>query len=276
MNEETKGLPVVAWLYTNPGDMPQAYVVRLNCSQWLEHALIKRSVATEALAQRDAELAQLRGTIASLRQHKNEYMDAAEQTRKALQAELAAMRKDRDRRLSNNLKLRNILSFLSEFIDKVQAYADADGAMVFPYADLKTARSASLFNAASGCDPVRHAAQVLADRLPEPDYSLDPRHFYAAKELAALRAALKAAPLPAPSQVAAEIVRPAVSPSFPDDSRYTYCTTQATECAGCGVRKHTPLRVDWMGGYVCLTCIDNQLDELHSAEPAEVVQAADK
>ena len=83
---------------------------------------------------------------------------------------------------------------------------------------------------------------------------------------------LYAAPVSAPSQVAAEAVRPAVSPSFPNDSRYTYCTTQATECASCGVRKHTPLRVDWMGGYVCLTCIDNQLDELNSAEDAEVVQ----
>ena len=57
------------------------------------------------------------------------------------------------------------------------------------------------------------------------------------------------------------VLRPAVSPSFPDDSRYTYCTTQATRCAGCGKHKHTPLRVDWMGGYVCLTCIDKKLDE---------------
>lgn len=37
---------------------------------------------------------------------------------------------------------------------------------------------------------------------------------------------------------------------------------QATRCAGCGERKHTPLRVDAMGGYVCLTCIDKRLHDL--------------
>ncbi|WP_418135522.1 hypothetical protein [Agrobacterium sp. El2ro-1b] len=31
---------------------------------------------------------------------------------------------------------------------------------------------------------------------------------------------------------------------------------QETNCAKCGLKKHTPLRVDRMGGYVCLTCID--------------------
>ena len=41
----------------------------------------------------------------------------------------------------------------------------------------------------------------------------------------------------------------------------TYSSTQETECAGCGERKHTPLRRDHMGGYVCLTCIDTRLDE---------------
>ncbi|EPZ0818898.1 hypothetical protein [Pseudomonas aeruginosa] len=46
-------------------------------------------------------------------------------------------------------------------------------------------------------------------------------------------------------------------------SRWTYASTQATNCAGCGEHKHTPLRVDWMGGYVCLTCIDKKLEELH-------------
>lgn len=53
---------------------------------------------------------------------------------------------------------------------------------------------------------------------------------------------------------------------------FTYSSKQATNCAGCGVRKHTPLRVDDMGGYVCLTCIDNRLGELleperHQCEP---------
>lgn len=51
----------------------------------------------------------------------------------------------------------------------------------------------------------------------------------------------------------------------------TYSSTQATNCAGCGKRKHTPLRVDGMGGYVCLTCIDERLEELLDAEqPAPV------
>lgn len=38
------------------------------------------------------------------------------------------------------------------------------------------------------------------------------------------------------------------------------------------MRKHTPLRVDDMGGYVCLTCIDKQLDAFFaSPAPASVV-----
>lgn len=43
---------------------------------------------------------------------------------------------------------------------------------------------------------------------------------------------------------------------------------QATRCAGCGEKKHTPLRVDGMGGYVCLTCIDKRLHELLAQEEA--------
>ena len=42
----------------------------------------------------------------------------------------------------------------------------------------------------------------------------------------------------------------------------TYTSTQATNCAGCGKHKHTPLRIDAMGGYVCLTCIDTKLGSL--------------
>lgn len=56
----------------------------------------------------------------------------------------------------------------------------------------------------------------------------------------------------------------------------TYSSTQATNCAGCGKYKHTPLRVDGMGGYVCLTCIDERLEKLLDAEqpgPAAVVLA---
>ncbi len=47
-----------------------------------------------------------------------------------------------------------------------------------------------------------------------------------------------------------------------DEHPYTYTSTQATNCAGCGEYKHTPLRIDAMGGYVCLTCIDKKLGTL--------------
>jgi hypothetical protein len=43
---------------------------------------------------------------------------------------------------------------------------------------------------------------------------------------------------------------------------HTYASTQATMCACCGEHKHTPLRIDKMGGYVCLTCIDKKLGAL--------------
>ncbi|HYD58908.1 MAG TPA: Lar family restriction alleviation protein [Noviherbaspirillum sp.] len=46
------------------------------------------------------------------------------------------------------------------------------------------------------------------------------------------------------------------------DTAYTYASTQATNCAGCGQHKHTPLRIDAMGGYVCLTCIDQKLGSM--------------
>lgn len=46
------------------------------------------------------------------------------------------------------------------------------------------------------------------------------------------------------------------------DKRYTYASTQATNCAVCGEHKHTPLRIDRMGGYVCLTCIDRELESI--------------
>ncbi len=43
---------------------------------------------------------------------------------------------------------------------------------------------------------------------------------------------------------------------------HTYTSKQATNCAECGKHKHTPLRIDAMGGYVCLTCIDKRLGGL--------------
>ncbi len=85
-----------------------------------------------------------------------------------------------------------------------------------------------------------------------------------AEKVRALEAALAAPPV---EQQAAPA--PAAAPV----SALTYSSTQATECAGCGVRKHTPLRIDAMGGYVCLTCIDNKLGsmlgEFGHPEPAQ-------
>ena len=48
----------------------------------------------------------------------------------------------------------------------------------------------------------------------------------------------------------------------PKQEQYTYTSTQATTCAVCAKHKHTPLRIDAMGGYVCLTCIDKKLGSL--------------
>ncbi|WP_095162611.1 hypothetical protein [Pseudomonas sp. Irchel 3F5] len=59
------------------------------------------------------------------------------------------------------------------------------------------------------------------------------------------------------------IARPAAQPQ---GEQFTYSSKQATNCAGCGTRKHTPLRVDEMGGYVCLTCIDQKLESLLSSQ----------
>lgn len=54
----------------------------------------------------------------------------------------------------------------------------------------------------------------------------------------------------------------------------TYSSTQATKCACCGVHKHTPLRVDFMGGYVCLTCIDMRLEVLDDTATMYAKQVA--
>lgn len=60
-----------------------------------------------------------------------------------------------------------------------------------------------------------------------------------------------------------ERLRTARQTNLPDDEHpYTYASTQATNCACCGKYKHTPLRIDAMDGYVCLTCIDQKLGSL--------------
>jgi hypothetical protein len=54
----------------------------------------------------------------------------------------------------------------------------------------------------------------------------------------------------------------AAQPAVQEPVAHTYASTQATMCACCGEHKHTPLRIDKMGGYVCLTCIDKKLGAL--------------
>lgn len=67
---------------------------------------------------------------------------------------------------------------------------------------------------------------------------------------------------------AADAIRWAVAlaaapqPQAPAQEGHSYSSTQATNCAQCGQHKHTPLRIDAMGGYVCLTCIDQTLGSL--------------
>lgn len=41
---------------------------------------------------------------------------------------------------------------------------------------------------------------------------------------------------------------------------YTYASAQHTECAMCGEDRHTPVRIDRLGGYICLKCIDRELE----------------
>jgi len=55
------------------------------------------SMLTDALETAERERDQLRAEVAQLRQHKNDYMDAAECTRRALVAEAEALRKDAER-----------------------------------------------------------------------------------------------------------------------------------------------------------------------------------
>ncbi len=42
---------------------------------------------------------------------------------------------------------------------------------------------------------------------------------------------------------------------------------QSTNCASCGEIKQTPLRIDAMGGYVCLTCVDKKLCSMLAQQP---------
>lgn len=79
-------------------------------------------------------------------------------------------------------------------------------------------------------------------------------------------------------KVVAALASAPAAPTQDTAPALTYSSTQATNCAGCGERKHTPLRIDAMGGYVCLTCIDNKLGsllgEFGHAEPAQPAAGA--
>ena len=44
------------------------------------------------------------------------------------------------------------------------------------------------------------------------------------------------------------------------EQNQTYSSTQSAECAVCGEVKHTPLRREELGGYVCLACINDHLE----------------
>lgn len=58
----------------------------------------------------------------------------------------------------------------------------------------------------------------------------------------------------------------AAEPKPCEDAQYSYASKQRTACAVCGDIKHTPLRRDEMGGYVCLACIDERLDDYDVSE----------
>lgn len=62
-------------------------------------------------------------------------------------------------------------------------------------------------------------------------------------------------------RLVSQIRQDQLPPSSGPGEKYTYASNQAANCAVCGKHKHTPLRVDWMGGYVCLSCINRALTQ---------------
>lgn len=62
------------------------------------------------------------------------------------------------------------------------------------------------------------------------------------------------------------------SPQQAQAEAYTYASRQATMCAGCGKHKHTPLRIDAMGGYVCLFALESQRGLPMSTAPKDGTQ----
>ncbi|MCC0498605.1 hypothetical protein LJG12_29670 [Pseudomonas aeruginosa] len=188
----------------------------------------------------------LRAKIAQLRQHKNDYMDAGQETYRALQNEIKE-------RVAEIARLDGLVSGRT-------AERDAALAEVERLRESKGDPVGSL----EKCMKVmyerdEHAKRLEAAmaRVAELEKELAMARDAAAKGDAARRAA-------GGMEMEIQELREKVTELQKElRSRWTYASTQATNCAGCGEYKHTPLRVDWMGGYVCLTCIDKKLEELH-------------
>lgn len=198
------------------------------------------------VSQHERIVGALRAEITQLRQHKNDYMDAGQETYRALQNEI----REREAEIA---RLDGLVSGRT---------AERDAALV----EVERLRE-------SKGDPVgslekcmkvmyerdEHAKRLEAAmaRVAELEKELAMARDAAAKGDAARRAA-------GGMEMEIQELREKVTELQKElRSRWTYASTQATNCAGCGEYKHTPLRVDWMGGYVCLTCIDKKLEELH-------------
>ncbi|MDT8139760.1 hypothetical protein RQ528_18715 [Pseudomonas aeruginosa] len=169
---------------------------------------LKNPEALTTVAECERIVGALRAENAQLRQHKNDYMDAGQETYRALQNEI----REREAEIAR----------LDGLVSGRTAERDAALARV---AELEKELAMARDAAAKGY-AARHATGGMEMELQE-----------LREKVTELRKELR--------------------------SRWTYASTQATNCAGCGEHKHTPLRVDWMGGYVCLTCIDKKLEELH-------------
>ncbi len=133
------------------------------------------------------------------------------------------------------------------------AKCSADG-MKGDYADLNTDWCWAAWQAALSAQPSPGGQDALAEAARRVISDIDSGDYHgeiSEATYAALKAALAA--------------RQPVGEPVDDDWHlrgYAYASKQATTCAGCGKHKHTPLRVDAMGGHVCLTCIDHKLGAL--------------
>ncbi|HHM4936116.1 TPA: hypothetical protein ACRN3P_002859 [Pseudomonas aeruginosa] len=202
--------------------------------------------AADLFEQHERIVGALRAEITQLRQHKNDYMDAGQETYRALQNEI----REREAEIAR----------LDGLVSSRTTERDAALAEVERLRESKGDPVGSL----EKCMKVmyerdEHAKRLEAAmaRVAELEKELAMARDAAAKGDAARRAA-------GGMEMEIQELREKVTELQKElRSRWTYASTQATNCAGCGEYKHTPLRVDWMGGYVCLTCIDKKLEELH-------------